>query len=362
MNALFFILTIYLLISIVNSVNCPHYCQCLVSKHLRHVQCIGKGLISVDLNIPHSVQWLQLSNNLIYELDDNIFETLGLKQIVELYLDKNAIQALGLNAFSGLKKLKTVDLSDNRLHSIPSGVFQQIPSLINVFLHGNPLKYLRTTEPFLNSSSIQILDLSYCRISHIPVLALSALHSLIKLNISSNLMENIDYFSYKDLIYLEEIDLSNNKLSCDYKSKEFLTWTSAKTIKVFGSVCEMVTTSPTKVKTLEKIIMYESENTVPEKEDISVNFDSECTCSTCDSKYQRKTVNSESEITRSNENQYLSLFLVLSFMSGLVVGIAVTVFLWIFYHLIRFRERHHLCYTSMNNDDPLQLFEDLYSN
>lgn len=74
MKVLFFILTIHLLTSIAKSLRCPYYCQCLFSKHLRHVRCIGKGLISVNLNVPHTVQWLQLSNNLIYELEDNIFE------------------------------------------------------------------------------------------------------------------------------------------------------------------------------------------------------------------------------------------------------------------------------------------------
>lgn len=87
-----------------------------------------------------------------------IFQTLGLRHIVELNLEKNSIQSVGLNAFSGLTKLKTIDLSDNRLHSIPSGVFQRIPSLIIVILHGNPLSYLKTTEPFLHSSSIQVSE------------------------------------------------------------------------------------------------------------------------------------------------------------------------------------------------------------
>ena len=57
----------------VSSIYCPSYCRCLVTNRLRHVQCIGKGLISVDLDVPHTVQWLQLSENSIYELKENIF-------------------------------------------------------------------------------------------------------------------------------------------------------------------------------------------------------------------------------------------------------------------------------------------------
>ncbi|XP_014275974.1 leucine-rich repeat-containing protein 4C [Halyomorpha halys] len=362
MKIIFFIITLCLLTSVVESVKCPYYCQCLVSKHLRHVQCIGKGLISVDLNVPHSVQWLQLSNNLIYELEDNIFETLGLRHIIELNLDKNAIQSVGLNTFSGLKKLKAVDLSDNRLHSIPSGVFQKIPSLIIVFLQGNPLNHLKSTEPFLISSSIQILNISYCRIRHIPELALSSLPSLVKLNISSNHIENIDYFSYRDLMYLEEIDLSNNKIICDYNSEEFLTWASVESIKIFGTVCLKLTTPLPTVKTMEKMVMYDNENAVPETEDLSVNFDSDCSCSTSDSKDEKLSEKPVTETKESNKNDYLSLFLVLTFVSGFVIGISATVSFWICYRVFRSRERHRLWYTSIHDDDLPPSYEHLFNN
>lgn len=151
----------------------------------------------------------------------------------------------------------------------------------------------------------------------------------------------------------------SNKLSCDYKSEEFLSWASDRTIKVTGSICEIATTT---VKILEKMIMYDSQNTVSQTEDLSVDFDSECSCSTCDSKYEKLSENSLTEITKSNKNHPLNLFLFLTFISGLVVGIAVTIFFWICYRVYRVRERHHLCYKSMNSDDPLPLYEHLYNN
>lgn len=359
MKVFFFILTIHLSTYSVKSVHCPYYCQCLFSKHLRHVRCIGKGLISVDLNVPHSVQWLQLSNNLIYELEDNIFEILGLRHIVELNLDKNSIQSVGLNAFTGLTKLRAIDLSENRLHFIPSGLFQKIPSLIIADLHGNPLSHLRKTEPFLNSSSIQILDISFCRIRHIPEMALSSLHALVKLNISSNHIENIDYFTFRDFIYLEEIDLSNNKLSCDHKTDEFLTWSSVKAIKVIGSVCKIATTPPPTVKTFEKMIMYDNQNSVPETEYLPNNFDIECSCSMCDSKHEKIPVNSVTESTKRNKKNSLNLVLVLIFISGLVAGIAITASFWVCYRLYKVRKINDLCYESMSSDDPQQLYENL---
>ena len=59
----------------VESFLCPEYCTCKSNYHdLRYISCVGKNLISVDLDIPKRVQWLRLSNNRISVLEDFIFK------------------------------------------------------------------------------------------------------------------------------------------------------------------------------------------------------------------------------------------------------------------------------------------------
>ena len=94
-----------------------------------------------------SLRLLSATGNSIVELQDGLFD--GLNSLVELRLGSNPITAIGLHVFSNqfdLVNLRTIDLSDNKLHTLEPWPFIR-------GLHGS-------------TSSKVFVDLSYSEISN----------------------------------------------------------------------------------------------------------------------------------------------------------------------------------------------------
>ena len=92
----------------------------------------------------------------------------------------------------------------------------------------------------------------------------------------------------------------------------------------------------------------------------------ECFCPNCDPKEE---LSSERDITKNTyvikktfNNDYITLFLILTFVCGFVVGIAVTTCFLICNRMFRARRMRRLCYTTMNCDYPPPAYTDLFHN
>jgi hypothetical protein len=83
-------------------------------------------------------------------------QNLGLKSLVEINLDNNAIRYIGLRAFDGLRYLEAVDLSRNHLKTIIPWVFSENKALRTLKLSGNPFGFPKENQAFLASSSLQV--------------------------------------------------------------------------------------------------------------------------------------------------------------------------------------------------------------
>lgn len=368
------IFTFILIVPFTTAVYCPHYCRCLISQGLRHVQCVGKGLISVELDVPRTVQWLQLSNNSIYELQDNIFEDLGLEHIMTLNLDNNAIQSIALKAFSGLFKLRFLDLSGNHLYYLPSGTFQNTPSLQYLFLQGNPLRYMPSNQPFLISQSILVLDISNCRLNYIPKLAFTALPSLVKLNISQNLIGSLGLGTFENMTKLAEVDFNENKLTCDSEIEELISWLNSKKIKLNGSPCQPVAVAHAPLSAgpmMERMMVLDNVRPVEsEFDDYTQIASNDCICPDAKDEYKNKekeTGNDGEEKFKSKEQQnslkhYNPLFLLLAFVNGVIVGIATALSFWVCSRWLKVRRvRNNLTtYTCIDYDGPPPAYSDLF--
>ncbi|XP_036005814.1 immunoglobulin superfamily member 10 [Fundulus heteroclitus] len=115
-----------------------------------------------------SLQVLKMSHNKIKEINKDTFK--GLYSLLRLYIDHNQIEFINPEAFYGLtnlqlvqlehnqlqqlhadtfttlrhsqvfkvSSLRTINLSDNLLSTLPADIFQGCSQLENIFLHGNP--------------------------------------------------------------------------------------------------------------------------------------------------------------------------------------------------------------------------------
>nr|AAT70320.1 variable lymphocyte receptor [Petromyzon marinus] len=121
-----------------SAVACPSQCSCYVGpvNRLHYFDCYTKELSSVPAAIPVNTQILQLQNNRIQSLPVGVFDRLV--NLQKLYLGENQLSALPAGVFDRLVNLQTLDLHNNQLKSIPRGAFDNLMSLTNIWLSSNP--------------------------------------------------------------------------------------------------------------------------------------------------------------------------------------------------------------------------------
>lgn len=119
-----------------------------------------------------------------------------------------------MNAFDGLNKLKTLDLSFNAMQYILSNWFWSLKSLEELYLHGNSFGRL-SDYPLFESQSLNILDISKCRISYIGYDAFAKIPNLRILDVSENYLIQLDVAVVSPLNMLTELRLNNNSFSCN---------------------------------------------------------------------------------------------------------------------------------------------------
>lgn len=195
---------------------CPRDCICTVSQGYRIAKCnrleVGVqkfGEDITDLVIEHADP-----TNPIH-LDDFIFKKLGLHQIATVKIVNSTISNVGPNAFHGLHELYAVNLSNNKLKNLDPETFATNKKLLLLTLSNNPsLKFpaAGSVEYFLNASSVQELDVSYCNMQYITANTFKNMPGLMYLNVAGNKLSDVDPETFKKLLDLEELDLSDNNI------------------------------------------------------------------------------------------------------------------------------------------------------
>ncbi|KAG5836797.1 hypothetical protein ANANG_G00232420 [Anguilla anguilla] len=102
----------------------------------------GPGEAARPVPIPLDTAHLDLSSNAIRSLSAALLSGPGYTTLVSLDLSYNLIGAADADAFSRLRYLETLDLSNNALESLRDGCFSGLP-LTEVDLSGNRLAELR---------------------------------------------------------------------------------------------------------------------------------------------------------------------------------------------------------------------------
>ncbi|KAK9506356.1 hypothetical protein O3M35_008309 [Rhynocoris fuscipes] len=357
------VLSIVLLSTIVSNtegIYCPPYCRCSVTNSLRHVKCKGQNLISVDLDVPRSVQWFEVSYNSISELGDYIFMNLGLENIVILDLNHNAINSISLNAFQGLDFVKFIDLSGNHLYRLDPRTFENILSLEHLKLSSNPLRYIPENQPFLISTSLRNLEISHCRISYFPSHTFDSLPNLNTLNISNNDILILHEDVLNTLENLKDLDITNTAIKCDSGWKFLTDWASLKSVNIFGSPCSLKPNDNGVMKKFEKMVLS-PELVIPHDEDYDnigeYIYDSSEKCSCLEEitddemKSETSTVSSKT-VRKVSQNDYRGM-LWLAFLNGLVTGAAISssaILFWIYCCKYRMRRNDMRTVTTIHYD------------
>ncbi|KAJ9594368.1 hypothetical protein L9F63_014210 [Diploptera punctata] len=174
---------------------------------------------------PNSLTILDISYNYIEEINNEVFDNTNDLQV--LNLSNNNISAVNTYTFISLRSLASLDLSCNNIGKIDDNSFVEMNSLEKLNLSHNELKDLNANANI--PSGTEILDLSSNLFTEINafVFSISGLQELylqqnklksLEININTNIKvlnvsnNQIEKFSITMCQYLENLDLSSNKL------------------------------------------------------------------------------------------------------------------------------------------------------
>ncbi|XP_033756353.1 protein slit-like isoform X1 [Pecten maximus] len=93
--------------------------------------------LNMDISQLSQLQRLDLSNNKLVTLPESIFS--NLTQLSTLILSFNKLECMAASSFSGLRRLRILSLHGNQLSTIPYSSFNDLDSLTHLALGENPL-------------------------------------------------------------------------------------------------------------------------------------------------------------------------------------------------------------------------------
>ncbi|KAJ3584064.1 hypothetical protein NHX12_014560 [Muraenolepis orangiensis] len=130
-----------------------------------------------------SLNLLDLGGNNIKAIDNGTFQ--NLTELRWLYMDKNYLDTLVAEMFAGLQNLEYLSMEYNDIQLIVAGAFSPMPNLRVLFLNNNLLKSL-PVDAFLGISLSKI-SLHNNYFTHLPVVGvLDQLNSIIQIDLHGN--------------------------------------------------------------------------------------------------------------------------------------------------------------------------------
>lgn len=154
---------------------------------------------------------LDLSNNSLDSLPRRVFSRLELLE--ELYLQDNALAFIAEHAFDNLTALATLNLARNKLVHLPPELFDDAHELKEIHLQNNSLNTL-APGLFSHLAKLLVLDLSENELTEewINSATFTGLTALYLLNLSSNKLTKLDSYMFRDLGQLRVLRLENNAI------------------------------------------------------------------------------------------------------------------------------------------------------
>ncbi|KAM9858180.1 leucine-rich repeat transmembrane neuronal protein 4-like [Aulostomus maculatus] len=153
--------------------------------------------------------WLYLDHNAINAIDALAFH--GVRRLKELILSSNKISHLHNNTFSAIPNLRNLDLSYNQLQSLQPGHFYGLRKLQNLHLRSNGLKQI-LVRTFLECRSLEFLDLGYNRLRSLTRTTFLGLFRLKELHLEHNQFSRINFFIFPRLTNLQALYLQWNRI------------------------------------------------------------------------------------------------------------------------------------------------------
>ncbi|XP_057654506.1 toll-like receptor 7 [Diorhabda carinulata] len=170
----------------------------------------------IGINVPEcsnsELQNLDLSFNDLRIINEETGFS-RLRRLQHLYLQNNNITELSGESLAGVVSLKILNLNNNKIGTLSEGLFAGTPELKEIHIQNN-LLYSLAKGIFHRLEQLLVLNLSGNQLTsnHIDAGTFTGLIRLIILNLSHNALTRIDGRTFKDLFFLQILDLRNNSI------------------------------------------------------------------------------------------------------------------------------------------------------
>ncbi|KAM3868236.1 leucine-rich repeat transmembrane neuronal protein 4 [Diretmus argenteus] len=235
---------------------CPASCRC----EGKIAYCESGIFQDIPENITAGCQGLSLRyNNLLVLLP---YQFAHLNQLIWLYLDHNAITVVDALAFHGVRRLKELILSSNKISHLHNNTFSAIPNLRNLDLSYNQLQYLQPghfyglrklqnlhfrsnglkqilVRTFLECRSLEFLDLGYNRLRSLTRTTFLGLFKLKELHLEHNQFSRINFFLFPRLTNLQTLYLQWNRIRSINQGLPW-TWHRLQKLDLSGNEIQML--------------------------------------------------------------------------------------------------------------------------
>ncbi|XP_046735293.1 protein artichoke-like [Diprion similis] len=166
-------------------------------------------------NLPN-LKMISLKNNKITDIDDDAFTKLNSStNELSLFLDNNEIRILRRGSFRGIKGLKHIGLSNNKIRTIASQAFVDLPNLASIVIEDQSQPIDQISSDLYNPYHRRLRAHSRPRLEDLGLIESDAffnLSNLTSLIIRRNLFTVIESQAFRALPKLKTLDLSDNNI------------------------------------------------------------------------------------------------------------------------------------------------------
>lgn len=197
--------------------SCRGLCEC--SEPAKTVKCVNKNLTAVPPDLPSYVRTLFITGNRLGRLPAGAFPAQRLPDLSALNLSGNRLGEVEAGALSALPALRQLDLSGNPLVSLSPQTFGEGGSPLEELTLRGALRnhtVLLSLAAMLQSGALRNLsrlDLADNGLVVLTTGMFTALPALRQLDLSNNSLVGLHNVSFQGLGQLQSLNLSDNSLS-----------------------------------------------------------------------------------------------------------------------------------------------------
>lgn len=195
-------------------------CHCKWISSKKMADCKNTSLISVPKEMSSELQVIDLSDNVIPELRNNEFRDANLPNLHKIFMRNCTMQEVARDAFKTLALLIELDLSNNYIKVLHTGIFSNVIRLRVLTVQHNEIERLDDLL-FENLSFLAKVDFRHNHLKSVSTHAFVNVSELREINLEYNQLSLLKDETFQNLDKLRSLTLNQNPWNCTCDLQSF---------------------------------------------------------------------------------------------------------------------------------------------